>query len=257
MVRAVEGEQREQVRNRDPAVDLAVEVDPADREARAVGGLIQSLDRRELRRLLLRDGPRRPVADDDLGRCGQRQHRERHDEGGAVVAVALSPQPSDGVDAGDQRARDDEPGEVHVDLLVPEVRVEQRRERVDVGHLAVRGQREALRVVHPPVDGDHRGRAEDARRGDDKPAQEVGALGQPVPAVDVDRDEDRLDEEGETLDREREAEDLAELLHELRPQQAELEREDRAGDDADREQDQHHLRPALGHGLVDRVARAQ
>jgi hypothetical protein len=36
-----------------------------------------------------------------------------------------------------------------------------------------------------------------------------------------------------------------------------LEREDRAGHDADREEDQHHLRPALGQRLVGRLAGPQ
>ena len=78
------------------------------------------------------------------------------------------------------------------------------------------------------------------------PAEEVRARREAVPPVDVDRDEDRLAEEEQALDREGEAEDLAPLLHEPRPQQPELEREDRPGHDPDREQDQHHLRPALG-----------
>ena len=55
----------------------------------------------------------------------------------------------------------------------------------------------------------------------------------------------------------RDPEDLAEAGHELRPQQAELERQDRAGHDADGEQRHRHLRPALGQRLVGRVAGAQ
>ena len=127
----------------------------------------------------------------------------------------------------------------------------------DVRDLAVGADVKPVRIVHPAVDGDHRTSSRESRRGDDEAAQEVRPRRQPVPAVDVDRDEDRLDEEREALDREGEAEDLAPTLHELRPQQAELEREDRAGDDADREEDQHHLRPALGERLVDRVAGPQ
>ena len=68
---------------------------------------------------------------------------------------------------------------------------------------------------------------------------------QPPPAVDVDRDEDRLGEEEDALEGERHAEGLAPLAHEPRPQQAELEREHRAGDGADGERDRHVLRPPL------------
>jgi len=47
----------------------------------------------------------------------------------------------------------------------------------------------------------------------------VRARRQAVPAIDVDADEDRLEKEGEALDREAEAEHAAEGGGELRPQQ--------------------------------------
>ena len=46
---------------------------------------------------------------------------------------------------------------------------------------------------------------------------------QPSPAVDVDRDEDRLGEEEEAFEGEGNAEGRAPLTHELGPEQAELE----------------------------------
>ena len=91
---------------------------------------------------------------------------------------------------------------------------------------------------------------------DRDPGQHVRARRQAVPAVDVDRDEDRLDEEREALEREREAEDVAVGGHELRPQEPELEREDRPGHDADGEQADHRLRPAPGERHEQRVATA-
>ena len=99
--------------------------------------------------------------------------------------------------------------------------------------------------MEPVKPGDH----------DRDPDPEVRARRKPVPAVDVDRDEDRLGEERDALEREGEPEDVAEVRHELRPQQPELEREDRPGDDPDREQDQHHLRPALRERPVGRDRR--
>ena len=80
---------------------------------------------------------------------------------------------------------------------------------------------------------------------------------EPFPAVDVDRDEDRLDEEGKALECEAEPEDVAERGHEARPEQAELEAEDRSGDDADGEERDHHLRPAPRERAVQRIAGAQ
>ena len=89
---------------------------------------------------------------------------------------------------------------------------------------------EARRVVHPAVDRDHHQRAGEAGDHDRDAAQEVRARREPVPAVDVDPDEDRLEEEREALDREAEPEHAAERRGEVRPQQAHLEAEDRAGD---------------------------
>ena len=66
-----------------------------------------------------------------------------------------------------------------------------------------------------------------------------------LPAVDVDRDEDRLGEEEDPLEAERDPEGLAPLAHELRPEQPELEAQHRAGHGADRERDRHVLRPPL------------
>ena len=97
----------------------------------------------------------------------------------------------------------------------------------------------------------------DAGDHDRDAAEDVDLRRQAVPAVDVDGDEDRLDEEREALQAEGEAEDVAEGGHELGPQQAELEGQDRAGHDPDGEQDDHRVRPALGECAVERVAGAK
>ena len=73
-----------------------------------------------------------------------------------------------------------------------------------------------------------------------------GARREPVPAVDVDRDEDRLQEEEDPLDRERDPEGVAESAREPRPQQPQLEREDRPADGADGDQHRDRLRPVAG-----------
>src|SRR5256885_512773 len=61
-------------------------------------------------------------------------------------------------------------------------------------------------VVNPRVDGDDRPRAAEASEDDRQGAEHVRPRRQAVPAVDVDPDEDRLEEEGEALDGEAEAE---------------------------------------------------
>src|SRR5919201_2856207 len=103
---------------------------------------------------------------------------------------------------------------------------------------------EAGWAVHPAVDRDHRQGAGEAGDSDWDAAREVGAGREPVPAVDVDADEDRLHEEGEALDREAETEDAAEAGREGGPQEAHLKAEDRPRYDPGRKQRRHHLRPA-------------
>src|SRR5882724_468684 len=80
---------------------------------------------------------------------------------------------------------------------------------------------------------------------------------QSVPTVHVDRNEDRLDEEGEAFEREAEPEDVTERGHEAGPQETELEAEDGAGDHAHREERDHDLRPAPGARPEERIARRQ
>ena len=75
-------------------------------------------------------------------------------------------------------------------------------------------------------------------------AGEVDTLGQPVPAEDPQSDERRLEEEGEQpLDRQRRAEDVADEPRILTPVHPELELQDDARHDADREVDQEELAP--------------
>ena len=89
------------------------------------------------------------------------------------------------------------------------------------------------------------------------PVSRCSARRQPVPAVHVDPDEDRLDEERDALDREAEPEDVTERGHEVRPQEAHLEAQDRARDDTDRKEREHHLGPASREHAIELVTRAQ
>src|SRR4051794_13052385 len=76
-------------------------------------------------------------------------------------------------------------------------------------------------------------------------------------AEDVDRDEDRLEEEEDPLDREEHPEDRAEPARERRPEQAELERQHRAGHRTDRERHGDDLGPPPGQQQRVGVAVAQ
>jgi hypothetical protein len=68
---------------------------------------------------------------------------------------------------------------------------------------------------------------------------------EPVPAVEVDPEEDRLEEEREGLKRERKTDHAPPPAHEPGPEEAEGERQDRPAHRADGEQDPEALRPAL------------
>jgi hypothetical protein len=83
------------------------------------------------------------------------------------------------------------------------------------------------------------------------------ARGEPVPAVQVDADEDRLEKEGGALQREGQADDGPRVGHEPREQEAQLEADDRARRRAHGKQHAEHLRPPAGEGTPHRIAGAQ
>ena len=220
-------------------------------------GLLDALHRGELDRLVLGDLAGRRVAHRELDRRQDAADRQRDQQAQAVVAVAPALEHPDRVDRGDEEAREQVRRQNHVRDLVGHRRVEDHLERVDVGHRSVRAQGEALRLVHPGVDGNHRKGASDAADRDRDAGPEMLPARQPLPAEDVDRQEDRLEEEEDPLDREQHPEYLAEALGELGPQQPELERQNGARHGADREGHRGDLRPALRQLERHRVLAAQ
>jgi hypothetical protein len=209
--------------------------------------------RGELDRLVGGDVPRRPVSDDDLQRRGDGGGGQGDAERGPLVPPPPAAQERPRVDPGEDEPGHDVGGEVHVHVLAPEHRVgEQRRPRMHIGCPAV-DQGEPRRVVHPPVHGDDEQRPGDPSDRDRDPGKEMRARREPVPAVRVDADEDGLEEEGEPLKREPEPEHVPEVLYPDRPQQTELEGQDRAGHHPDREQREHDPRPPAGERPVEVV----
>ena len=175
---------------------------------RALARLGQALDRGELGRLVRGDLASVPVADEHLHRRGQRRDGQRDRQRGALVAAPAAAQPAEGVGAGDQeadrrcsrprtcgraRARSSccrtAPSTGCTSTASPPLR------RKPVGWF-IQALTE-ITISEPVKPGDH----------DRDAAGEVSPRRQPIPAVDVDADEDRLDEERESLDREAEAED--------------------------------------------------
>ncbi len=254
--RAPADEERVEPGNPDPALDAARGA-PAEDVLGDVGrGRLHAFHRGELDRLILGDRAGRCVTDRELDRRRDAGDRQRDQQPEAMEAVAPAAQHPDGVDRRDQEPGDEIRRQDHVRDLVGDRRVEDHLPRVDGGDLAGR-RREPLRLVHPRVHRHDRIGAAEARDHDRDTRPEVRPRREVLPAEDVDRDEDRLEEEEDALDREQHPEHPAEPPRERGPQEAELEREHRAGDRSDREGHRHRLRPPLRQPQRIRVVAAQ
>ena len=170
------------------------------------------------------------VAHGHLDRYHHRRHRERDQEAEAVVAVAAPPQHPDGVDGrrrGTRRRGTPPPACGRPRSGIAWLKMTASGSTLD--DLPGRIEREpggsfihefaATTEMLPPMPGEH----------DRHAGPEVRPRFQAPPAVDVDGDENRFREEEQPLDGERHAERGAEAPHERRPEQPELEGEDRAG----------------------------
>ena len=111
------------------------------------------------------------------------------------------------------------------------------------------------RPVHERVDQRHEERRRGAADRDHDARRQVQPRRHPAAAVEIDAEEDRLGEEREPLQRERQPDRFAERAHEPRPQQAELERQHRPRHRADREQDAGPLGQPLRQQQVLGIAR--
>ena len=181
--------------------------------------------------------------DEELDRRSDRRQGERDHQTEPVVAVTAATEHPHRIYGGDQKAGDDVGRQKHVEELVAGRRVEEHLEGPDVGDVAGGVQVESLGLVHPGVHGDHGEGAADPGDHDGNGGEHVRSGREPVPAVDIDGDEDRLEEEEDSLDREADSESVTEPAREPRPEQAELEGEDGARHRADGEEDRDSLRP--------------
>src|SRR5207247_4968970 len=84
-VEPMEGEQGEQVRQRNPVLDLPTRVPTEDVDGGARGGLAKPLEGGELGRLRARDLAAGPVADEGLCDRRERRYRKWDCEGRALV----------------------------------------------------------------------------------------------------------------------------------------------------------------------------
>ena len=248
------GDDRRERRDGDAPDDLAVDEDAADDLGLMGSGRDDELHRRELGGLILQHAARGDVADHDLDRRGERRDHERDREPEAHVPIRAAAQQSDRIDRREQEARHHVGGQEHVRDLVPGRGVEDDPDRIDRDDLARGVDLEAGRLVHPAVRRDHGERAADPRQCDRDPRQEMEPGREPSPAVDVDRDEDRLEEEEQAFDRERDPEGTAVAAHEARPEQAHLEGQDRPGHRAYGEGHGHHGRPSTSEQERRRIA---
>ena len=255
-LRIVVGEDRQQVRDLDAADDLLLLIVgiPKQRQWGARRRFVQALHRGQLQRLVLRHHDGDEITRDELDRHHDRGEGKPDREALAVVFVTTPLEHADGIDGGDGEARADECGKQHVGVLRRKRGVEHRGDRIDVSDRAVGIELEARGRVHPRIRRDDEEGREEAADHERDSAEEVRTWCQPIPSVQVDREEDRFDEEGEPLQAEGHADDAAGELHEARPKQAELEGQHRAGDGADAERHRKGLRPGAGELAIDLIA---
>ncbi|MEZ5250127.1 MAG: hypothetical protein R2713_13230 [Ilumatobacteraceae bacterium] len=143
----------------------------------------------------------------------------------------------------------------HMRELEPDARVEHRRPGIDVDDTTV-DLAKAGGTVHPGVHRQDAEGADDTGEADRDEGGEVDPWRQPIPAVQVDAEEDRLDEERNALQGEGQADHVAVPAHEPGPQHAHLEAEDRARHGTDGEQHGRRLGPPLGQAERDVVVLA-
>ena len=209
----------------DPAGHLAVGVEPSEQGLGDVAlRLRHELDGRELDRLVVVHPAGERVADAHLDRDGDGADGEGDDEPEAVVAVAPAAQHA-------RRRRPTRRG------------TRRRRRRRSTMWAAISGIASLKITAHGSTSTTLPAESSVKPCGSfiqalaattetlprmpvsttGTPVQKCGPRFQAAPAVDVDRDEDRLGEEEDALEGERDAERLAPLAHEPRPQQPELE----------------------------------
>ena len=228
----------------------------AQAEAGSALGRILPFDRGQLGRLVTGDRAAEQVANPELQRSHDRCGGQGHGERPPVVGVAAPPQQSHGVHGGNAEGGRQVSADHHVARLGCPGRVENRGQRVHVRDMPVL-EAEPARHVHPRVGRDDEERRRDSGYGNREAHQPVDAGREPLPAVQVDAEEDGLDEEGERLEREGQTDNPAGERGEAREQQTQLEADDRSRHRPDREEDRERLRPAPRECQPHRVARTQ
>ena len=116
-------------------------------------------------------------------------------------------------------------GHQHVQHLRAGRRVQHGCDRIHVDNLPVDSAKPGWRV-HPRIRRDDEHARERAACGNEDTGAQMHAAADPVPPVQINAEEDRLEEEREPLQREGKGDNRARERHEARPQQAELERQD-------------------------------
>ncbi len=130
--------------------------------------------------------------------------------------------------------------------------IEHRGPGVDVDRFAIYPIK-ARRSIHPAVRADHKHRGQHAGYADDHTACPMSPGLNAVPAIKKNPQRDRLEEKGGAFPGERQPCNGPRVLHELRPEKAQLKRKDRAGNSSRREENSHALGPCFGETQVNRI----
>ena len=179
-----------------------------------------------------------------------RRHRERPARHGDMAAL----EQVEGRDTEDEHRRRHIAGADGVDELGLRHRVEQHRGKVGDFHPhRLRVEDGADRMLHPAI-GDKDPQRRNVRpQGDHERGEQMAALRQFVPAKDHQANEGGFKEERhQPFDRQWRAEDVADIVREIRPVGAEFELHGQAGGDTQDEVDRKDLAPEARHRPPDR-----
>ncbi len=216
-------------------------------------GLPHRLHGGEFHFLVVGDGVTALVAEhDDRQSCRNAEGRRDHERPLCEFEVTAA-QDVEGRNAEHEGGAANVTGGYRVDELRLRGRIEQHGHEIGHFHphrVGIEGG--ADRVLHPAI-GDQDPQRRQIGAEPDQPGDgEMGARGQPVPAKEEQADEGRLQEEGhQPLDRQRRAENVADVMRVEGPVHSELEFHGETGGNAKDEVDAEQQAPEPGHVAPD------
>ena len=189
--------------------------------------LVKGFHGREFGRLKFRDRTRTEIAADQLQRSTGAGERERHAQCVAMKRISAIAQKEEGMNRSHGKSGRDKRRQSHVQNFMSGRGIQHRRDRIDVGDLAI-DNLETGRRIHPRVGRHDEDAGRNSAQDHEHAAEPMHQRRQTLPPHQIQAEENRLGEKRETLERKRHPDDRARFFHEAWPQQTELKREHRS-----------------------------